>query len=63
MTNEELLADIRNKLSPAATLISLSSELYSKGKTPEQYDKLYNYIKDILPDTKESIKYLKEFKL
>lgn len=62
LSPEDLLADIRNKLSPASHLIGLV-EMYMGGeRTLEQMDYINDQIKKQIPLAKGSMDYVRDFK-
>lgn len=63
MEAPELLADIRNKMSPAANVICLIEEYYSGTKSISELDYLHETILNEIPKAKESMEYLKNIKL
>ena len=62
LTSEDLLADIRNKLSPASHLIGLVEMYMSGERTPEQMDYINEQIKKQIPLAKGSMNYVRNFK-
>jgi hypothetical protein len=61
---ENLLADIRNKMSPASHLIALVERYIDDDqKTGAEQRELYEYIKTAIPKAKESIEYLRQIQL
>lgn len=63
MTNEQLLADIRNKLSSASHLIALVSDYFDGTKKAFEFEELHKHIKEAIPKAEESIEYVRKFKL
>ncbi|WP_435262943.1 hypothetical protein [Tenacibaculum sp. nBUS_03] len=63
MTTEKLLADIRNKLSPASHLICLVGEYFDGTKTAGEFEILHEHIKEAIPKAEESIEYVRKLKL
>ena len=62
---ENVLADIRNKLSPVSHLVCLMEEymINDKMRSLEQIDYIRNAIIKQLPNAKESFEYIREYKL
>lgn len=63
MSNEDLLADIRNKLSPASHLICLIAEYFDGTKTAAEFEEIHKHIKEAIPQAEQSIEYVRQFKL
>jgi hypothetical protein len=61
LTPEVLLADIRNKLSPASNLIALIEMYMSGERTHEEMDYIKEEIKKGIPLAKESMEYVRNF--
>ena len=60
MDAKQLLADIRNKMTPASHLISLVERYFDTSlSSVEEFTKLHNAIKTAIPKAKESIEYLR----
>ncbi|MGV6830488.1 MAG: hypothetical protein ACWA5P_02860 [bacterium] len=63
MESHVLLAEIRNRMSPAKNVITLIEEYYSGTKTIGELDILHEAILKEIPKAKESMEYLKNIKL
>lgn len=63
MAPENLLADIRNKLSPASHLICLVEKYFDGKKTAGEFEILHKEIKASIPAAQKSIEYVRKFKL
>ena len=60
---ENLLADIRNKLSPASHLICLVVDYFSGVRTSVEFEILHEHIKQAIPKAEESIEYVRKLNL
>lgn len=63
MTNEQLLADIRNKIQPAANLVALVDDYFKESQSAVSFAQTHDYIKEELPKALEAIEYLRNIKL
>ena len=64
MSSSKLLADIRNKLSPASHLIALVDDYFdAEQKKGSELRELYEHIKIAIPQAKQSIEYVRHIKI
>ena len=63
MTNEDLLADIRNKLGPVTTLLSLIEIAEDESKDFDVQATAADRVREQLPEAKKAIDYVRNYKL